>query len=216
MMRNCPARNEATITSRPIRALGTPSSEATTSCGTSRIPQRNARVNAIGAASPNSAGASGSGSGGASGGSADRTDSEEHYNYDRGVPNDDAPEPFTNYEEACLNLLQIEVPDREETPNNLFTFDCYRRAVHAIRDNPNASSARHCIVCRGQHHFENCPTLNDNDFLKQHYVHFCQNVRRDQVELSHQRGEQVNFMDRTYFDDSDSEDNDRDFLHGHR
>jgi len=59
--------------------------------------------------------------------------------------------------------------------------------------------------------------LNDHDFLKQHYIRFCQNVRRDQGELSQQRGEQVNFMDqRSYFDDSDSEDNDRDFLGGRR
>jgi len=74
-------------------------------------PQGNTRVNAIGAASTNSAGTSGSGSGGASGGSSDRTDSEEYYDYDQGVQNNDAPEPFMNYDEACLNLLQIEVSD---------------------------------------------------------------------------------------------------------
>jgi len=68
------------------------------------------------------------------------------------------------------NLLQIEVPDQEETPNYLLAFDCYRRAVHAIRDNPNAAYAQHCVACRGQHCFENCPTLNDHDFLKQHYI----------------------------------------------
>ena len=202
MMPDCPAKNDVTSASRPVRALTTPSRETTAGFRTSRIPQlctrRNARLNAIDAASPNSAGTSGSGSGGASSSSADRTDSEEYYDYDQGIPNDDAPEPFTNYNEACLNLLQIEVPDQEETPNDLFTFDCYRRAVHVIRDNPNAACAQHCIVCRGQHHFENCPTLNDHDFLKQHCIQFCQNVRRDQVKLSQQRGEQVNFMDHTY------------------
>jgi len=56
--------------------------------------------------------------------------------------------------------------------------------------------------------------LNDHDFLQQHYIRFCQNVRHDKAELSQQRGEQVNFMDqRSYFDNSDSEGNDRDFLH---
>jgi len=104
-------------------------------------------VNAIDAASPNSAGTSGSGSGGASGGFADRTDSEEHYDYDQGIPNDDAAEPFTNYDEACLNLLQIEVPDQEETPNNLLTLDCYRRVVHAIRDNPNVAHQCAALYC---------------------------------------------------------------------
>jgi len=74
-------------------------------------------VNAIGADSPSSASARGSGSEGASGNPADRTDSEEYCDYDQGVPNNDAPELFTNYDEACVNLLQIEVPDQEETPN---------------------------------------------------------------------------------------------------
>jgi len=140
-----------------------------------------------------------------------------YYN-DQGVPDDAVAEPFTNYDEACLNLLQIEVPDREETPNNMFAFDCYHRVVHAIRDNPNAAYAQHCIVCWGQHRFEYCPTLNDHDFLKQHHIRFCQNVRRDQSELSQQRGQSVNFMDHTCFDDeeSESDSSNRDFPYGRR
>jgi len=68
-------------------------------------------VTAIDTASPDSAGTSGSGSGGTSGGSGDRTDSEEYYDYDQGAPGEDVPGPFTNYEEVCIILLQIEVPD---------------------------------------------------------------------------------------------------------
>jgi len=101
----------------------------------------------------------------------------------------------------------------------MLTYDNYRRAVLAIRENPNAAYLQNCIVCRGQHHFENCPTLNDHDFLKQHYIRFCQNVCRDQVELSQQRTEPINFMDRQYFDDdeeSDSGNSDQDFPYGCR
>jgi len=115
MMPDCPGRNEAMSTSRAIRQVSTPPREATTGTQTSRIPplraRRGARINAVGTVSPNSAGPSGSGSGGTSGGSGGRTDSEEHYDYNQGTPNEDAPGPFTNYDEACLNLLQIEVPD---------------------------------------------------------------------------------------------------------
>ena len=174
-------------------------------------------MNAVGAASTNSTGTSGSGSGGTSGGSGGRTDSEEYYDYDQGTPNtpnEDAPGSFTNYDEACLNLLQIKVPDRDDTPSNMLTCDNYRRAVLAIRENPNAAYLQHCIVCRGQHHFENCPTLNDHDFLKQDYIRFCQNVCRDQVKLSQQRTEPVNFMDRQYFDDDKESDSDQDFPYG--
>jgi len=142
MMPDCPGRNEAVSTSRAVRQVSTPPRETTTGTPSSRIPRlcprRNAGLNAIEAASPNSAGTSGSGSGETSGGSAGRTDSEECYDYDQGAPNEDVPGPFTNYDEACLNLLQIEVPGQDETPNNMLTYDSYRRAVLAIRDNPNA------------------------------------------------------------------------------
>jgi len=126
----------------------------------------------VGAASPSSPATSGSGGGGTSGGSGGRTDSEEYYDYDQGTPNssnEDAPMPFTNCEEACINLMQIDIPDHDDTPNNMLAFDNYCRAVLAIRENPNTAYLTNCIVCRGQHHFKNCPTLNDHDFLKQHY-----------------------------------------------
>jgi len=112
--------------------------------------------------------------------------------------------------------MQIDIPDRDDTPNSMLAFDNYRRAVLAIRENPNTSYLPNCIVCRGQHRFENCPTLNDHDFLKQHYIRFSQNVRRDQTELSQQRPEPVNFMDRQCFDDDEDSDSDQDFPYGRR
>jgi len=82
MMPDCPARLEATSASRPVRALTTPSREATTGARMSQIPRlrprRNARLNDIGTTSPNSAGTSGSGSGGTGSGSANRKDTEEY------------------------------------------------------------------------------------------------------------------------------------------
>jgi len=57
------------------------------------------------------------------------------------------------------------------------------------------------------------------NFPKQHYIRFCQNVCRDQVKLSQQRTEPINFMDRQYFDDdeeSDSGNSDQDFPQGRR
>jgi len=222
MMPDCPG-NEAVRTPRAVRQVSTPPSGATTGARTSQIPQlhtrRGARVNAIVATSPNSTDTSGSGGGRTSSGSGNRTDSEECCDYDQGAPNEDVPGPFANCEEARLNLLQIEVPDREDTPNDMLTCDNCRRAALAIRENPNAAHAQHCVVCRGQHRFENCPTLNDHDFLKQHCIRFCQNVRRDQVELSQQRMEPVNFMDQQHFDDieeSDGDNSDRDFSCGRR
>ena len=223
MLPDCPG-NDLIRTPRAVRQVSTPTRGTTTGGRTSSIPRltsrrgRGARVNAVGVGSPNSTDTSGSGGARTSGGSSDRTGSDEHYDYDQGTPGGDGPEPFTNYEEACVQLLQIEIPDREDTPSNMLAFDNYRRAVLAIRANPNAAFSTNCIVCRGQHRFENCPTLNDHDFLKQHYIRFCQNVRRDQTELSQQRIEPVNFMDQRYFDDGEESESgsDQDFPYGRR
>jgi len=222
MMPDCPG-NKVARAPRVVCQVSTPPRGTATGARASQIPQlrtrRGARVNAVGVASPNSTDTSRSGSARSSGGSSNRTNSEGCYDYDQGAPDEDVPEPFKNYEEACVNLLQIEVPDREDTPSNMLTYDNYRRAALAIRENPNAAHGQHCVTCRGQHRFENCPTLNDHDFLKQHYIQFCQNVRRDQAELSQQRVEPVNFMDQLCFDDnkeSDSGNSDQDFPYGRR
>jgi len=223
MLPDCPG-NDLIRTPRAVRQVSTPPRGATTGDRTSRIPRlrtrpgRGARVNAVGAASPNSTDTSGSGGARTSGGSSDQTGSEECCDNDQGTPGDDVPEPFTNCEEACVHPLQIEAPDREDTPSNMLTCDNCRRAVLAIRANPNTACATNCVACRGQHRFENCPALNDHDFLKQHCIRFCQNVRRDQTELSQQRIEPVNFMDQRHFDDGEESDSgsDRDFPCGRR
>jgi len=122
-----------------------------------------------------------------------------------------------NYDEACVNLMKIEIPDAEDSSEKLVVFDSYRRAVNAIKDDANVAFGTHCIVCKGQHCFENCPVLNNHDFLKKHYIRFCQNVRQDHTELQPNR-EPINFMDRRFLGDSDgatsSEGDDQDFLYG--
>jgi len=116
MMPDCPG-NDLIRTPRAVRQVSTPPRGATTGGRTSQIPRlsarrgRGTRINAVGVASPNSTDTSGSGGARTSGGSSDRTGSEEHYDYDQGATGDDVPEAFMNYEEACVQLLQIEVPD---------------------------------------------------------------------------------------------------------
>jgi len=220
---DCPG-NDLIRTPRAVRQVSTPPRGTATGGRTSQIPRlaprrgRGARVSAVGAGSPNSTDTSGSGGARASGGSSDRTASEECCDCDQGAPGDDVPEALTNCEEACVQLLQIEAPGRKETPSNMLAFDNCRRAALAIRANPNAACSTNCIVCRGQHRFENCPALNDHDFLKQRCIRLCQNVRRDQTELSQQRIEPVNFMDQRHFDDGEESDSgsDRDFPCGRR
>lgn len=133
MNSDSPARADTRF-SRPVRALTTPSRETTPSVPRqpSRVPTYNARVDQIGASSPELTGTSGTGSREGSSGASDRTDPEEYYDYDCGVPGDDSPQPFTNYDETCINLLEIDVPDCEEAPNKLLAFDVYRQAVQNL------------------------------------------------------------------------------------
>jgi len=169
-----PARNESR-TPRPVRVLLTLSSEIAPSTAgrTSRNAPHNARVNQVGVRSSDLAGTSGTGRGGGSSVVNDRTESKEHHDYDNGTLGNDTPQPFMNHDEAFVNLLQIDVRDCEEAPNKLLTFDVHHWAAHAILENPNVACMQHCSICRGTHHFKDCTTLNDHDFLKQHYIRFC-------------------------------------------
>jgi hypothetical protein len=219
MMSDSPALAEY----RTQRSPQVPMRASTPGNATRRSPRnaaRSARVNQIGAINPNvsngiSSNVDATGTGSGEGNSFERTNSHEQLGADA-IPGDDSPQPFTNYDDACINLMQIEIPDNEEIAGNLLAFDSHRRAIHAIREDPNVAYEQRCIVCRGQHRFEQCDTLNDHNFLKQHCIRFCQNVRRDQAELNRQRNEPVNFMDQhVHEEESESdEDDDAHFRHG--
>ena len=76
---------------------------------------------------------------------------------------------------------------------NLELYDVYRQAINLVKANNNVAYEPRCIVCNGQHHFENCKTLNNAEFLRQHYIRFCQTIRRDQANLhGNAKGEACN------------------------
>jgi len=87
MMPDNPSNIEKAKQARAIRALTTPPPDANTGRRSSRIPnlraRRNPRVNAVGAASPNSTATSSFGGRWSSGGSGDQTDPGEYYDYDQ-------------------------------------------------------------------------------------------------------------------------------------
>ena len=97
------------------------------------------------------------------------------------MPPDGGGDAKSSYEDAAVNLLEVEIPDDEHAVHNFELFNNYRQAVNAIKSNNNAAYEARCIVCNGQHRFENCDVLNNADFLRQHYIRYCQNVRRDQA-----------------------------------
>lgn len=133
--------------------------------------------------------------------------------------------PFPSYEDVAINLLEVEIPDDEHAAQNYELFNTYRQAVNAIKSNNDVAYETRCIVCNGQHRFENCEVLNNADFLRQHYIRYCQNVRRDQAarnatfqaNSNGQQGARVNYLNADDYDDAtdDSlEDDDHHFQSG--
>ena len=95
---------------------------------------------------------------------------------------------FNLYEEAFANLaMNVDIPDKEGT-DNLELCELYQMSVNAIKQNVNVAYENSCMVCNGEHCFKNCDTLNNSAFLRQHYIRFCQNVRKDQAALTAGQG----------------------------
>ena len=54
----------------------------------------------------------------------------------------------------------------------------YSSAINAIRSNLTRAFTGSCLLCGGQHSFDNCPTLSNTDWLKAHYIQFCRLIRQ--------------------------------------
>eukprot|EP00980_Cylindrotheca_fusiformis_P000503 scaffold121_cov92-Cylindrotheca_fusiformis.AAC.1 len=73
-------------------------------------------------------------------------------------------------------LDSIEVPDDRDSKT---MFHKYCVSVNQIQTSPKSAESSRCIVCNGNHRFADCPVLANQDFLRAHYVRYCQQLRRD-------------------------------------
>ena len=48
-----------------------------------------------------------------------------------------------------------------------------------IKRDPSVADRQPCIVCGEDHRFADCKVLQNTDFLRQHYIRFCQQIRRE-------------------------------------
>ena len=80
-------------------------------------------------------------------------------------------------EESSLldSVYDIEVPNNRDARK---VHHLYTAAIHRIAQSGNSDSMK-CIVCGGEHRFEGCPVLNNTEFLRSHYIRFCQQLRCD-------------------------------------
>ena len=204
MAADSPARREAINEAvRPRTSIPAPTRRFTPSPGRGNAIARNrtpvaTRVNQIGSSHSDEAPGVSS------------TDSNE---------SNESHESHNSFEEACVTLLDVEVPQDQWD-----VYDQYRVAINSIRRDPNLVESPTCIVCDQTHRFADCPVLNNADFLRQHYIRYCQLANRERAlrasaAQSNQRGTQsqsrtqgarVNLLDIDDFDNLMRDDVDRD------
>ena len=225
MATDSPARRE-TITGSRTPSPRTPSSSESNSRYTTpqTTPRRVTRPPRIPGIRVNQVGTGKSpGSNVSSGLSGGNTDPNAHIDYNAFQVDGDA-EAFSNYDETYAELVNMDIPDDEHVSENLELYDVYRRAINLVKSNNNVAYEPRCIVCNGQHRFENCDTLNNAEFLRQHYIRFCQTIRRDaanlrnNVEGNRTQDAGIQYLDVSEYDnqveDTDDEDDAQHFQNG--
>lgn len=92
---------------------------------------------------------------------------------DEDVPDLAATSTDDSLDQFASELLTMEVPDDPEARkvHTLYAASLYR--IDASKPNQK------CIVCGGQHVFDGCEILKNTDFLRGHYIRYCQQIRRD-------------------------------------
>ena len=73
-------------------------------------------------------------------------------------------------------IYDMEVPEDDDARE---MFHVYSACIHRIKTQPNVAGQQPCIVCGGNHRFDGCDVLSNVDFLRQHYIRWCQQLRRE-------------------------------------
>ena len=109
-------------------------------------------------------------------------------------------------------VYNVELPE-DPTADDREIYHLYAAKVHRISADTNLAATQPCIVCGGTHRFDKCNVLKNTDFLRNHYIRFCQQLRREGSERSRvfhgteanipMQNVPVNFIDVAEEDDSD-------------
>ena len=98
------------------------------------------------------------------------------------VDGDDTPDlsltdSDDSYQSLYSELRDMDVPD---APDARFTHAAFTAMINRVQSQPlDANAPMQCIVCGQNHRFDSCEVLKDTDFLKSHYIRFCQQLRRE-------------------------------------
>ena len=81
-------------------------------------------------------------------------------------------------------------------------FHVYSAQVFQTQREPNRAFSSPCLVCSGSHRFTDCPILNDTEFLRQHYIRWCQQLKQDQRARQRHRPDDTPSTSRVHFIES--------------
>ena len=147
--------------------------------------------------------------------------------------NEEVPDLSTTGSDDSLEDLHRELLDME-LPNDPVSREVatlYSANIYRLKAAPNPNEPIQCVVCGGTHRFDKCEVLQNTEFLKTHYIRYCQQLRREIQSRTSAFGApmlpaaeaSVRFVDAAQADeieehhsDSENEDNRPDFQTGRR
>ena len=97
---------------------------------------------------------------------------------------DDADPPdlsITDSEDSLDHVYSdIRAMDNVDDPTDRFTLNAFSAMINRVQTQAvDPSTSLSCIVCGENHRFDKCDVLNNHEFLKSHYIRYCQQIRRD-------------------------------------
>lgn len=112
-----------------------------------------------------------------------RINNINHNPHEPNIDSDDSEPESNHYEDdITADLYNIKVPHNHSDKE---IFHVYCASIHRITAQPKTATEQPCIVCNGQHRFDKCTVLSNIDFLRAHYVRYCQQLRRDAAARAH-------------------------------
>ena len=90
----------------------------------------------------------------------------------------DTPDSPIPVDALLSDVNYLDVPDDDISHQ---WHEHYTACIHQIRSSPSAATLPTCIACGGQHTFSNCTVLQNLPFLRDHYIRWCQYMRREQT-----------------------------------
>ena len=101
-------------------------------------------------------------------------ESESNDDEDSEDENENEYESYNIHQDnPIIGLYAIQVSDSDTAAG---AYNHYCVLVQKIQTNPKFAMKTPCIVCGGDHRFDECGVLKDVDFLRAHYIRNCRSL----------------------------------------